>query len=436
MTPSISKHYKDRQPSVIRKAQILFNSRENSKDIVVINLAIGNIALPMHPLMIERMKSLGNKESPFRNGVVKYTSSMGTIDCQNAIIHSINAELESKISNKVKCVITDGGSQAMELMLLGVCGPASGKPILLIDPTYTNYIEFSKRLSIPITRYSRKLKDNGSYSNINKDDIINIIDNDNPSGIVLIPGDNPTGQQISQEMINDIAKICVEKDIWLISDEAYRNIYFTEKGQTSIWAITNEMVPGIIGRRISIESVSKLWNACGLRIGALATDNEVLHKKVISEYTANLCANVIGQYIFSSILELSSNDLIKWYKQQRGYYYSLINNLRKELISTIPGIIVSKPESAIYLVIDFKNITDENFDVKNFIEYCATSGECLIEGKTYTLLLAPMTGFYSDYNNGKSQARIAIVESEEKLKKAPKILLKLIKEYLQLSKFN
>jgi len=436
MTPSISKHYQEREPSAIRKAQILFNSRENSKNIHIVNLAIGNISLPMHPLMIERMKSLGNNKSPFSKGVVKYASSVGTKDCQNAIIHSINAELENKISNKVKCVITDGGSQAMELMLLGVCGPASEKPILLIDPTYTNYIEFSKRLSIPITRYSRKLENNGSYNNINKDDLISIIDKDSPSGVVLIPGDNPTGQQISQEMLIEIAKICVEKDIWLISDEAYRNIYYTDKGQTSIWEITNDMVPGIVGRRISIESASKLWNACGLRIGALVTDNGILHKKVVSEYTANLCANVIGQYIFSSILELSNSDLIKWYNQQRNYYYSLMSRLRTELIVTIPGIIISKPEAAIYMVLDFKNITNNNFEITKFIEYCATTGECIIGGTPYTLLLAPMTGFYSDYNMGKTQARIAIVENENAIMKVPKILLKLMNDFSNYRKLN
>ena len=436
MTPSISKHYQEREPSAIRKAQILFSSRVDSNDIHVINLAIGNISLPMHPRMIKRMESLGNEKSPFNKGVLKYTSSEGTKDCQNAIIHSISAELENKIANEIHCVITDGGSQAMELMLLGVCGPVSEKPILFIDPTYTNYIEFSKRLSIPISRYPRILNDNGVYSNINKVDIINIIDKDSPSGIVLIPGDNPTGQQISQEMIIEIAKICVEKDIWLISDEAYRNIYFTEKGQTSIWAITNDMVPGIIGRRISIESASKLWNACGLRIGALVTDNEILHKKVVSEYTANLCANVIGQYIFSSILDLSRDELTKWFNHQRDYYFSLMNNLRIDLISTIPGLIISKPESAIYLVLDFKNITNENFDITKFIEYCATTGKCKIDDTYYTLLLAPMTGFYSDYNMGKTQARIAIVENEKEIKKVPNILSNLIKDFSDYSKLN
>ena len=317
MSPNISEHYQQREPSAIRKAQFLFNSRKDKKNIEAINLAIGNITLPMHPIMIERMNSLDIGNSPFHNGVVKYTSSVGTQECQSAFIHSIDAELTNNISNKVKCVITDGGSQAMELMLLGVCGPSSKRPILFIDPTYTNYIEFSKRLSIPITIFSRKLQDDGSYSDINIIDISNIIDRDNPCGIVLIPGDNPTGQQISQELIIEIAKVCVEKDIWIISDEAYRSLYYTEAGQSSIWALDDDIVPGINGRRISIESASKMWNACGLRIGALATDNHILHNKVISEYTANLCANVIGQYIFGSISTLSKNEIRNWYQVQR-----------------------------------------------------------------------------------------------------------------------
>ena len=436
MSPSISKHYQQREPSVIRKAQILFNSRKDKKNIDVINLAIGNITLPMHPIMIERMSALNQENSPFYNGVVKYTSSVGTQECQSAFIHSIDAELTNNISNKVKCVITDGGSQAMELMLLGVCGPSSEKPILFIDPTYTNYIEFSKRLSIPITIYSRKLQNDGSYSDINIIDISNIIDRDNPCGIVLIPGDNPTGQQISQELIIEIAKVCVEKDIWIISDEAYRSLYYTEVGQSSIWALDDDIVPGINGRRISIESASKMWNACGLRIGALATDNHILHNKVISEYTANLCANVIGQYIFGSISTLSKNEIRNWYQDQRTYYYSMMKGLREKLLINIPSIIVSKPESALYLVIDFKNIVDDEFNIINFIEYCATKGKCMVDKNNYTMLLAPMTGFYFNSDSGKTQARIAIVESKSLIKKVPHVLSKLIKDYLYFLNLN
>ena len=139
------------------------------------------------------------------------------------------------------------------------------------------------------------------------------VEKNKPNGILIIPSDNPTGQQISRKSIIEIAQLCVEKDIWLISDEAYRNIYFTNNGPSSIWKISLEEVPGIVGRRISIESVSKVWNACGLRIGALVTDNEDMYKKVRSEYTANLCANVIGQYIFSSVANLNPIEIVRWY---------------------------------------------------------------------------------------------------------------------------
>ncbi len=436
MTPIISEHYQNREPSAIRKAQILFNERKDKDQINVINLAIGNISLPMHPAMIGAMISLSKKESPFGEGVVKYTPSAGSEDCQNAIIHSIKAELELSRLDILRCVITDGGSQAMELMLLGVCGPSSANPVLFIDPTYTNYIEFCKRLSIPYVIYSRKIESDGRFTGININEISKIIDESNPKGIVIIPGDNPTGKQISQHEIFEIASICVEKDLWLISDEAYRNLYYTESGPTSIWALNNKKLPGISGRRISIESASKMWNACGLRIGSLVTDNEVFHEKVVSEYTANLCANAIGQYIFSSILKLSKDEIRGWFKSQRGYYYNLMLELRSKLLEKIPNLIISIPESALYFVIDFKMIFNNDFDIENFIEYCATIGKSTIDNNDYTVLLAPMTGFYYNKNDGITQARIAIVEPENNIKLVPDILSDLIKNYSEYIRVN
>mgnify|MGYP001209992559 CR=1 FL=1 len=429
MAPKISEHYQNREPSAIRKAQILFIARRDRDRINAINLAIGNISLPMHPVMIDAMMSLSKKESPFSQGIVKYTPSVGSKGCQEAIFRSLDAELGKINLDGVKCVITDGGSQAMELMLLGVCGPSSTNPILFIDPTYTNYIEFCKRLSIPYVIYSRKIKKDGTFTGINMNEISEIIDGSNPSGIVIIPGDNPTGQQISQNEIFKIAKICIEKELWLISDEAYRNLYFTESGPSSIWLINNREIPGISGRRISIESASKIWNACGLRIGSLVTDNDLFHEKVVSEYTANLCANSIGQYIFSSILKLSKNEIRLWFEHQRIYYHNLMVELRTNLLEKIPNLIVSKPESALYIVIDFKMIFNEKFDVENFIEYCAKIGKTRMNNEYYTILLAPMTGFYYNKADGKTQARIAIVESENKIKIVPDILSSLIKDY-------
>tara|TARA_B100001564_G_scaffold357865_1_gene375099 strand:+ start:519 stop:1835 length:1317 start_codon:yes stop_codon:yes gene_type:complete len=436
MSPNISEHYKKREPSAIRKAQILFESRQDSSVINVINLAIGNISLPMHPAMASRLKNLGNPDSPFADGVVRYTTSEGTVECKTAIINSINAELSQTISKDANCVITDGGSQAMELMLLGVSGSKSNKSIMVIDPLYTNYVEFSKRLSIPMVSLERNISINGSFGDLDPDKIREKMDEENPNGILIIPADNPTGLQMSQNLINEIARICVEKDVWLISDEAYRNIYFSNSGPSSIWQIPNTDVPGIEGRRISIESVSKVWNACGLRIGALVTDNKIMYEKVRSEYTANLCANVIGQHVFGAVAHMPSSEIINWYSRQRDYYSNLVNKLIMGLKNELPGIILSSPGAAIYIVLDFKNITPSNFNTSKFIDYCSLNGKIKLNGKYHTLLLSTMKGFYNNESKGEKQARIAIVEPESKMKIVPKILSQLLDNYLKMEQSN
>ena len=431
MSPSISEHYGKREPSSIRKAQILFQSRRDFSTVEVINLAIGNISLPMHQAMLSRLKSIGKPDSPFAEGVVQYTASEGTAECKTAILNSINAELSQNISNDINCVITDGGSQAMELMLLGVSGTSGGKPIMVIDPLYTNYVEFAKRLSIPMVSLERSLNADGSFGDLDTTKIRKKIDEYNPNSILIIPADNPTGLQMSQNLINEIAKICVEKDIWMVSDEAYRNIYFSGTGPSSIWQISNTDVPGIQGRRISIESVSKVWNACGLRIGALVTDNKIMYQKVRSEYTANLCANVIGQYVFGAVAQMSAVEIIDWYSRQRAYYYKTIIRLTKELKEELPGIILSSPGAAIYIVLDFKNITPYDFNASKFIEFCSSNGKIRINSKYYTLLLSPMEGFYNQKLKGEKQVRIALVEPKSKMKMVPKILSRLLENYLK-----
>ena len=430
MLPSLSRHYINRKPSAIRKAQILFESRSDRHEIEVVNLAIGNISLPMHYKMLNRLNGLGKPDSPFSKGIVRYSSSEGSEECKKAIIKSIAAEIPNQNIFDLDCVITDGGSQAMELMLLGVAGTSSKNPLLVIDPLYTNYVEFANRLSVPISSILRTRNETGSYNKLDLNQIRNKIHKKNPNGILIIPADNPTGYQISQNEIIEIAKMCVEKNIWLISDEAYRNIYYTDNGPTSIWNISNDIVPGIKGRRISIESVSKVWNACGLRIGALVTDNEEMFDKVRSEYTANLCANVIGQYVFGAVSNLSNKEIVEWYKVQRQYYSEIINFLIKGLKKELPGLIILRPESSIYIVLDFSRITPHNFKISDFIEYSAKYGKYKNKDKIYTLLLSPMNGFYSDKVSGSKLARIALVETKNKIKVVPSLLSNLLTDYL------
>ena len=104
MSPNISEHYIKREPSAIRKAQILFESRQDKSDIEVINLAIGNISLPMHPAMLSRLKDIGDLSSPFSDGIVQYSKSEGVEECKAAILNSINAELTQNISKDINSI--------------------------------------------------------------------------------------------------------------------------------------------------------------------------------------------------------------------------------------------------------------------------------------------------------------------------------------------
>ena len=426
MAPNLSSHFENRLPSAIREAQIIFTQREDKNEIQVVNLAIGNVSLPMHPAMQNRLNEMG--EIRFKDGVVKYTPSVGTDEAREAFLNIIGSE--GVDTSHLYCMITDGGSQAMELMMLGVCGPSSEKPLMLLDPAYTNYIEFGKRLSIPIVTANREISDDGTFEPLALDEIEKIITENAPGGLLVIPTDNPTGQFLNQRQLIDLAKICVNHNIWIVSDEAYRQLYYGEDGSSSIWKITEEDVPGITGSRISIESSSKVWNACGLRIGGLVTDNLDFHTKAVSEYTANLCANAIGQEIFGSLAHESHHDLNAWYQHQRNYYSGLIMPLRENLMKEIPGLIVSNPEAAIYFVIDFRNICADTFDSRDFVKYCASKGKVRIDDQEFTLLLAPMNGFYSDPKKGKTQMRVAMVAPKKLIEKTPLILSGLYTAYL------
>jgi aspartate/methionine/tyrosine aminotransferase len=191
-------------------------------------------------------------------------------------------------------VVTDGGSQAMSLMVLGVCGPRSERPLMLLDPAYTNYV--------------------------------------------------------------DLARLCVEHNIWLISDKAYRQLHYTDAPVSSVWTITEAEVPAITGRRISIESASKVWNACGLRMGALVTDSAEFHGKAVAELTANICSNALGQKVFRALAHLDRSERNKWYTKQRAYYAPMLTALARGFAEALPGIIVSLPQASLHAVVDLCRI--------------------------------------------------------------------------------
>ncbi len=434
MQAILSEHFKSRTPSAVRLAQMTYEARENKPD-AVINVGIGNVSLPTNPAMKKRMFALDGENSPFKDGVIRYTTTAGFEETRAAFKNILAAQ--GFETEKLHVQITEGGSAAMELLILGVCGAAGSdeKPLLMIDPAYTNYIAFCQRTGRRIVSVARSLNDDGAFTLPEIDKIEETIKREKPAAMVVIPYDNPTGQLYDYESLKALAELCVKYNMWIISDEAYRELYYDEnKELVSIWGLSNKDVDGIEGRRISIDTASKVWNACGLRIGALITDNEEFHKRSVAENTANLCPNAIGQYIFGALAEEKHEDIRAWCKQMRDYYRQHIVNVHDELLRLNPELIVSNPDASIYTVIDVKNLVDDKFKAIDFVLYCASEGLVDDNGVSTTLLVAPMSGFYDvpagEKNVGDTQFRISFVETPEKLAKVPMLFTKLLESYL------
>lgn len=423
MKPKLSPHFKSRQPSSIRLAQLEYAKRHDG--VKAINLAIGNVSLPMHPAMKSKMLML--QTSRLKDGIVKYSPTAGFKKTKETFLYLI--ESSGFNSSGLYCQVTDGGSAAMELAILGTC--SSDRPLMIIEPAYANYRQFAQRVGVPVISISRKLNNKGEFEMPEMKKIEKMIEKNNPGAIVVVPYDNPTGQLYSKKVMLDLASLCVENDLWMISDEAYRELYY-EGDKVSIWGIDNRQIAGFEGRRISIETSSKVFNACGLRVGALVTDSAEFHQQAVAEYTANLSANTIGQVVFLSLLDQSAEELNLWYKKQQEYYRELADIIYVGFKRIEPSLIVSNPQAAIYSVIDVKNIVDKTFSADDFVLWAARQGKFEIDGQELTLLLAPMSGFYSQDNleQARTQMRLAYVEDSATMKVVPELFMGLLKKYL------
>ena len=437
----VSKFFAAKQPSAIRQAQILFAKRiakekETSQPLTrAVNVAIGNVSLPTYPKMIAKYSKPDDEQ--LKRGIWKYSATVGTEKCRKAFKNIIRSFLPEKTKPKLSVLIGNGSSDLMKLAMLGVCGApgTQERPLLVIDPVYTNYKSIANEMRLPLVAVSRTLQKSGKFTDIPVEVVKKAIKEYQPGGLLIIPYDNPSGQLMRQTLINEYAKLCLENKMFLISDEAYRGLYYTADSAPTIWKITNADVPGIedAGIRISLETMSKVFNACGLRMGALVTDNKYFHEQAVAANTTYLCPSIIGQNLVEVFADESKQDIQNWISELRDYYQRILENLTKDFNKLLPGIIISLPEASIYSIIDVRNIAKPNFNAEDFVKYCATKGAVEINGRQTTLLVSPMAEFYNpkpgEQNPGTTQMRIACVVSEEEMKIVPKLFAELFRQY-------
>lgn len=435
-----SNFFNNVRPSGLRFAQTVFNKRveddieHGRSPVEAVNVAIGSVSLKTHPKMLERYLKPANED--LINGIWRYGETPGTKIANDVFIKIIKAFLPDGVDPNLYSVVQGGGSEVMRTALLGVCGDAGSgeRPLLVMNPTYTNYKAVADELGKRIVSVPRALDRKGNFSDVDIKEIEKAIKKYRPGALLIIPYDNPSGQLMRQKTVNKYARICLKNNMFIISDEAYRGLYYIDEEPSTVWKVTDRDVPGIekAGIRISIESLSKTFNACGLRMGALVTDNKRFRDKACYANTTYLCPSVMGQHIVEALYDETKEDILKWITDLRDYYDAILKKLYKGFQEHLPGIIMSQPEASIYTVVDVRNIAKDGFDAEDFVMFCSKDGEVDIGGKRMTLLVSPMWGFYnvlSGENPGHTQMRIACVAPEYKMDFVPELFAKLFRQY-------
>lgn len=327
--------------------------------------------------------SFFNGVASYQEKIVKYTNSQGIYELIEAFQNSYK---QSGIDlKKEEILITNGGSEALQFAINTICNPDD--EVLVPEPYYSNYDSFLRIANAKLIPIITKIE-NG-YRLPKKEEIVKLITN-KTKAIMFSNPCNPTGVVLTEEEMETIKQIALEYNIYIISDEVYKQfIYDGQKFKSFM------NVEGIEDRVIMVDSISKHYSACGARIGTICSRNPEFLSQVLKLCQARLSVSTIEQYATTSLLKginLYMEDVKKEYKKRR-------DTLCEELLK-IEGVSLCKPASAFYILA--KLPVD---DVDKFAKW-------LLEKFRYnnqTVMYATGPGFYSKehFENGKQEVRLS-----------------------------
>lgn len=305
-------------------------------------------------------------------------------------------------------IVTAGGSEAMSFAFLS-CLDADDE-VIVPEPAYANYTAFAIGAGAVVKPVVSSIDDGFSLPPIEKfEEQITA----RTKGILICNPNNPTGYLYTRKEMNLIRDLVKKYDLFLFSDEVYREFCYTGAPYISAFHLD-----GIDDKIILIDSVSKRYSECGIRIGALVTKNKEVRKTVMKFCQARLSPPLLGQIVAEASIDTPKEYMAEVYDEYVERRKFLIDGLNR-----IPGVYSPIPMGAFYttarLPID---------DSDKFCAWCLTDFE--YEGST--IMLAPASGFYTDNKHGKNEVRIAYVLNKEDLKHALIVLEKALEAYSKL----
>lgn len=393
--PHISQRAIDMPASPIRKLAPLASAAKE-RGVHVYHLNIGQPDLPTPQKGLDVLRHIDRK-------VLEYSPSQGFKSYREKLTgyykkYDINLTADD-------IIITSGGSEAVLFAFLSCLNP--GDEIIVPEPAYANYMAFAISVGAKIKTIATTIEEGFSLPKVEKfEELIN----ERTRAILICNPNNPTGYLYTRREMNQIRDLVKKYDLYLFSDEVYREFIYT--GSPYISACHLE---GIENNVVLIDSVSKRYSECGIRVGALITKNEEVRSAVMKFCQARLSPPLLGQLVAEASIDESEEYSREVYDEYVERRKCLIDGLNR-----IPGVYSPIPMGAFYTV---AKLPVDN--AEKFCAWCLTDFE--YEGQT--VMMAPAAGFYTTPNAGINQVRIAYVLNKDDLHKALFVLQKALEAY-------
>ena len=393
--PQISKRGQMMPASPIRKLMPLAN-KAKERGITVYHLNIGQPDLPTPEIALEAVRKLDRK-------VLENSPSVGIKSYREKLV-GYYAKFNIDVTAD-DIIITTGGSEAVLFSFMACLDP--GDEIIVPEPAYANYMAFAISAGAIIKTLPSSINEGFALPSVEN---FEALITERTRGILICNPNNPTGYLYTQKEMNQIRDLVKKYDLFLFSDEVYREFCYTGAPYISAFHLK-----GIENNVILIDSVSKRYSECGIRIGALITKNSEVRQNVMKYCQARLSPPLIGQLIAEASLDAPEEYMLDTYNEYVERRKFLIDGLNR-----IPGCYSPIPMGAFYTVA--KLPVD---DADKFCAWCLEHFE--YEGQT--VFMAPASGFYTTPGLGRDEVRIAYVLKKENLAKALTVLEKALAAY-------
>lgn len=381
--------------SPIRKLTPLANNAK-ARGIKVYHLNIGQPDLPTPESALDALRHVDRK-------VLEYSPSQGFLSLRKKLAdYYLKYRIELSPDD---IIVTSGGSEAVLFAFLSCLNP--GDEIIIPEPAYANYMAFAVSAGAVIKTVPSSIETGFALPPVEKfEELIT----DRTKAILICNPNNPTGYLYSRKEMNQIRDLVKKYDLYLFSDEVYREFIYTGSPYISACHLD-----GIEENVVLIDSVSKRYSECGIRIGALVTKNKEVRDAVMKFCQARLSPPLLGQIVAEASIEGTEEYSAEVYEQYVDRRKCLIDGLNK-----IPGVYSPIPMGAFYTMVRLP--VD---DAEKFCKWCLTDFD--YEGET--VMMAPGSGFYATPGMGRDEVRIAYALNIEDLKRSVLILEKALEAY-------